>query len=183
MRADILLAVIAALSTAACDRGSVSREEVLPPLAAAAAKGAPAMALTGRVVDNAKLLSTAEAKALSDKLQALEYRTKVQFTVATTPSLGGKEVLFYSLDLARNRGLGDKARNDGLLLLVAPKERKARIEVGKGLERALPDDLCARIMREDILPHFKAGDYPAGIDAGADALIAVLDARMKSNRT
>lgn len=137
----------------------------------------PALALTGRVVDAADLLSPEQEKLLNAKLAALEASDGPQFVVATTDSLDGKDINEYSLTLARAWGLGSKERNDGLLLLVAPNERRLRIEVGKGLEKQLPDDLCARVIRNDITPRFRAGAMFDGINAGVDTLIMTIKAQ------
>jgi uncharacterized protein len=136
----------------------------------------PALELTGRVVDVANLLTADQERLLTAKLAALEAHQGAQFVVATTPSMGGKPINDYSITLARAWGLGSKERNDGLMLLVAPSERKLRIEVGKGLEKALPDELCARIIRDDITPRFRAGAMFDGINTGVDALIAAIEA-------
>lgn len=130
--------------------------------------------LTGRVVDRANVLDAAQERTLTAMLEQLERQAGPQFVVATTPSLRGETVEHYSLRLARVWGLGSKQRNDGLLLLVAPAERKVRIEVGKGLETALPDPLCAAIIEREILPHYRQGDLARGTLAGANALVAVL---------
>ncbi len=94
---------------------------------------------------------------------------------STTSSLQGKDINDYSITLARSWGLGSKEHNDGLLLLVAPNERRLRIEVGKGLEKKLPDELCAKIIRKDITPRFKSGAMFDGINAGVDALMTAIE--------
>ena len=127
--------------------------------------------LTGRVVDNADLLSPEQEAALSARLEALEQQSQRQLVVATVPTLGGYEISDYGYRLGREWGLGDEERNDGAILLVAPEERKVRIEVGYGLEPVMTDGLSFLIINNEILPRFKAGDYPGGIAAGTDALI------------
>lgn len=137
-----------------------------------------ALPLTGRVVDAANLLSPAQEQALTARLAVLEADGKgPQFVVATTPTLKGQEINFYSIDLARAWRLGTNERNDGVLLLVAPNERQVRIEVGNGLEQRLPDEVCAEIIKADLLPAFRAGDMAGGIERGVDAVIAQLNAR------
>lgn len=131
----------------------------------------PALELTGRVVDAADVLSGSAEERLNTKLEALENDTGVQLVVATTPSLGGFLIDDYSLDLANDWGIGSAERNDGLLLLVAPNERKVRIEVGRGLEASVKDEEAAEIIRDDIVPSFSKEDYDSGVDAGVDALI------------
>ncbi|UZW56894.1 TPM domain-containing protein [Sphingobium sp. JS3065] len=126
--------------------------------------------LTGRVVDDAALLSPQQEQALTDKLAALERQSGRQLVVATLPDLQGYDISDYGYQLGRAWGIGDKEKNNGALLIVAPNERKLRIEVGYGLEGIMTDALSSQIIRNDITPHFKAGDMPGGIDAGVDAI-------------
>jgi uncharacterized protein len=126
--------------------------------------------LTGRVVDAAALLSPQQEQALTDKLAALEQQSGRQLVVATIPDLQGYDISDYGYQLGRAWGIGDKEKNDGALLIVAPNERKVRIEVGYGLEGIMTDALSSQIIRNAITPHFKAGDMAGGIDAGADAI-------------
>ncbi|MEV5031973.1 TPM domain-containing protein [Sphingobium sp. LMC3-1-1.1] len=126
--------------------------------------------LTGRVVDDASLLSAQQKQALTDKLAALEKQSGRQLVVATLPDLQGYDISDYGYQLGRAWGIGSKDRNDGALLIIAPKERKVRIEVGYGLESIMTDALSSQIIRNDITPRFKAGDLPGGIDAGVDAI-------------
>ena len=140
-----------------------------------AALAAPVLPkLTGRVVDGADLLSAAEEASLTRKLADLEAKSSDQLAVATVPSLQGYDIREFGLLLAREWALGQKDKNNGVLLLVAPKERKVSIEVGYGLEPTLTDALSHLIIQRAILPRFKAGDMPAGIDAGVDEIIKVL---------
>ena len=131
-------------------------------------------ALTGRVVDNANILSPADEAALTAKLEALETQTQRQLVVATVPDLQGYDIADYGYRLGREWGIGDADRNDGALLLVAPTERKVRIEVGYGLEGYLTDALSSIIIQKTIIPRFRADDYPGGIMNGTDAIIAQL---------
>ncbi|MCB2052592.1 MAG: TPM domain-containing protein, partial [Novosphingobium sp.] len=130
--------------------------------------------LTGRVVDNADLLGPAEEAALAAKLESFETTTQRQFVVATVPSLQGYEISDYGYQLGRAWGIGDAERNDGVLLLVAPQERKVRIEVGYGLEPYLTDAMSSMIIRDRITPRFRDGDMAGGIVAGTDAIITQL---------
>jgi uncharacterized protein len=130
--------------------------------------------LTGRVTDAAGVLPQETATALEARLKTLEDTTGTQLVVATVPSLDGYEIEEYGVGLGRAWGIGQKGTNTGAILLVAPNERKVRIEVGYGLEGVLTDAVSSQIIRRDIIPQFKAGDMPAGISAGADALIALL---------
>ncbi len=136
-------------------------------------------ALTGRVVDQADLLNPAEEAALTAKLQALETQTKRQLVVATLGDLQGYEISDYGYQLGRNwklgqDGKGETEKDNGAILIVAPKERKVRIEVGYGLEPILTDGLSSSIIRGDITPRFKAGDFPGGINAGVDRIVTQL---------
>jgi uncharacterized protein len=132
--------------------------------------------LTGRVVDNANLLSPADEAELTGKLDALEKKSSRQLVVATVPSLGGYEIEDYGYRLGRAWGLGQKEADNGAILLVAPNERRVRVEVGYGLEGILTDAFSNRVVEDVIVPRFKANDYPGGIKAGTDALIAQLQA-------
>lgn len=130
--------------------------------------------LTGRVVDQANLLDPAQEAALTAKLAALETQSQRQFVVATIADLEGYDDSDYGYRLGRAWGIGNKERNDGLLLLVAPTDRKVRIEVGYGLEGIMTDALSHRIIQDKILPAFRANDYPGGINAGVDSVITQL---------
>ncbi|QUL38228.1 YgcG family protein [Erythrobacter sp. JK5] len=130
--------------------------------------------LTGRVVDNADIISPEIEAQLTAKLEALETQTQRQLVIATVPDLQGYDIADYGYQLGREWALGDAERNDGALLLVAPTERKVRIEVGYGLEGYLTDALSALIIQNQILPRFRNEDMPGGIVAGADAIIAQL---------
>jgi len=130
--------------------------------------------LTGRVVDTANLLSPEQETALDTKLAALETKNRRQLVVATIPDLQGYAIEDYGYRLGRAWGIGEKKIDSGALLIVAPKERKVRIEVGYGLEPILTDALSSTIIQSRILPAFRSGDMPAGIIAGADALVELL---------
>ena len=128
-------------------------------------------ALSGRVVDAANLLPPQSRTAIAGKLAALEQRTGHQFVVVTVPGLGGHSIADYGVTLGRTWRIGRKDINDGVLLIVAPAERKVRIEVGYGLEQALRDEEAKVIIDSAILPAFRAGDFPRGIAAGVDGVI------------
>jgi uncharacterized protein len=123
-----------------------------------------------RVVDTANILQPAQRTALDAKLAAIETQSGHQFVVATVPDLQGYDIADYGYRLGRAWGIGQKQEKDGLILLVAPKERRVRIEVGYGLEPIVTDALSSVIINTRILPAFKAKDMPAGINAGVDAL-------------
>jgi uncharacterized protein len=129
--------------------------------------------LTGRVVDQANLLRPEQELDISSKSETLEAQTGRQFVVATVNSLEGVPVEDYAYRLGRAWKIGDEKRDDGVLLLVAPNERKVWIATGYGAGAFLTDAVSGVITREAILPQFKKNppDYGAGITAGADAII------------
>src|SRR5579872_6796438 len=131
-------------------------------------------ALTGRVVDDANILSSDTKADLTQKLAALEQSTSRQLVVVTIPSLGGYEISDYGYQLGRAWGLGQKALNNGILFIIAPTERKTRIEVGYGLEPIITDAFSSVVIQTQVLPQFRKGDFNAGVEAGADALIQQL---------
>lgn len=143
---------------------------VLPAFAAEPAYPA----LSGRVVDGANLLAPDVRQRLEDKLKAHEDKTSDQVVVATVPSLQDVTIEDFANGLFRHWQLGQKARNNGVLLIVAPKERKVRIEVGYGVEGALTDALSKVIITTAIAPKFKTGDFAGGIEAGVDAILTIL---------
>jgi uncharacterized protein len=130
--------------------------------------------LTGRVVDQANILPPTTRDALEQKLAALEDKSSIQFVVATVNSLQGQEIEPYANELYRHWGLGEKTKNNGVLLLVAPKEKKIRIEVGYGLEGILTDALSKVVIVNAIAPRFKAGDFAGGVTRGVDDVITIL---------
>lgn len=130
--------------------------------------------LTGRVVDNANIIPAATRSALEQKLADLEAKTTIQLVVATVTSLEGQEIEPYANQLFRAWQLGQAKKNNGVLLLVAPNERRVRIEVGYGLEGTLTDALSKVIIANAITPRFKAGDFPGGITRGVEDIITVL---------
>ncbi len=132
-------------------------------------------ALSGRVVDVAGVLNAVTATTLTEQLKAHESQSSNQIVVATVASLDGYDIADYGVQLARYWGLGTTENNNGVLLLIAPTERAVRIEVGYGLEGALPDALAGDIIRKRILPAFREGDYNAGASAGVRAIIQAID--------
>src|SRR6478609_4544842 len=131
-------------------------------------------ALTGRIVDQANVIPAETRSTIEPKLADLEAKSGIQLVVATVNSLEGQEIEPYANALFRQWKLGEKAKNNGVLLLVAPKERRVRIEVGYGLEGTLTDALGKVIITNAITPQFKAGDFGAGISRGVDDIITVL---------
>jgi uncharacterized protein len=130
--------------------------------------------LTGRVVDQAAILDAAAKARIESKREELETRTSTQLVVVTLSSLQGYDIADYGYRLGRAWGIGEKKLNNGALLIVAPKERKVRVEVGYGLEGTLTDAISRLIIDNAILPRFRAGDLPGGIERGVDDLIQVL---------
>jgi uncharacterized protein len=130
--------------------------------------------LTGRVVDQAGVLSAAERQKLTAKLADLEEKSGIQLVVATVNSLQDQDIETYANELFRHWKLGEKAKNNGVLLLVAPKEKRVKIEVGYGLEGTLTDALSKIIIVNAIAPRFKVNDFDGGIEHGVDDIITVL---------
>jgi len=131
-------------------------------------------ALSGRVVDDANLLSEADKQALTADLKALEEKSSDQVVIATVPSLQGYSIEDYGYQLGRHWGIGTKQLNNGVLLIVAPNERKVRIEVGRGLEPILTDALSRVIIETSILPRFRAGDFAGGVKEGVHDITLAL---------
>lgn len=130
--------------------------------------------LTGRIVDQANLISAETRNAIEPKLVELEAKSGIQLVVATVTSLESQEIEPYANQLFRNWKLGEKTKNNGVLLLIAPNERRVRVEVGYGLEGTLTDALAKVIIANAITPRFKAGDFVGGISRGVDDIITVL---------
>lgn len=131
-------------------------------------------ALTGRVVDDAHILDPSTHAAIDRKLAGFETKSGRQIVVATLPSLQGYEIEDYGYRLGRQWGIGQKGSNNGALLIVAPNERRVRIEVGYGLEGTLTDAVSRLIIENGILPRFRVGDFSGGIQRGVDDIIQVL---------
>ena len=144
-------------------------------------------ALTGRIVDEAALLSAADKRALEQDLQALEAKSTDQLVVYTTRSLQGYAIEDFGYRLGRTWQIGQKDKNNGAILIVAPNERKVRIEVGRGLEPQLTDLMSKLIVENAILPAFRRGDFPGGIKAGVrdirDVLLGDAEAVKQRART
>ena len=161
------------LSVAACSEQpeSVLKNANAPSVMATTAP-VPALAMTGRVTDQADVLDAAQETALITRLEAFERMTGHQFVVVIVASLAGRDVAAFTTDLANAWGIGQRGQDDGIVLLIAPNEHQARIAVGRGMKTRLPDAVCAEIMEQAIIPPIKAGDLPGGIDAGVAAIIA-----------
>jgi uncharacterized protein len=142
---------------------------------AAALQAAPVFPpLTGRVVDEAGILSVETQQKLTQMLARHEQQTGNQVVVATIKSLQGYSIEEYGYQLGRAWGIGQKARNNGVLLLAAPNERDVRIEVGYGLEGRLTDAQSKLIIENVILPAFRKGDFNTGVLAGTTTLLRVI---------
>jgi uncharacterized protein len=160
IRARSWVAIVAFLLLLAC-RGAVAAEPVFP-------------ALSGRVVDEAGLLSPAERERLTGQLATHERATGQQVVIVTLRSLQGYPIEDFGYRLGRAWGIGEKGKNTGALLVVAPNERAVRIEVGYGLEGMLTDALSRSIIERDILPAFRQGQFARGIADGTSAMLLAL---------
>ena len=128
-------------------------------------------ALTGRVVDEAELLSPADEARLEEFLARLESETTVQLVLVSVPRIEGA-IEDFALRLAEAWRIGQGETDNGALVLVSRDDRRARIEVGYGLEGVIPDGLAGRIIRDELAPRFAGGDYAGGFEATAVALAA-----------
>ena len=128
-------------------------------------------ALTGPVVDQANVIPDDVEARIGQKLVALKTQSQRQLQVVTVASLEDYDIADYSNRLFRSWQLGDKERNDGVMLVIAPNQRRMRIEVGYGMEPIVTDGFSFLVINKIITPKFKAGDLPGGIEAGTDALI------------
>lgn len=173
----LLLAALALSPLAACSDKAESVLDYTHERAQPASDQAlpPRIALAGRVTDGASVFTPMRRVALEARLAAFEREAGHQFVVVTVSSLDGADIARFTSALANAWGIGRKDWNDGVVLLVAPKERKVRIAVGDGLGVVLDDAICARIIAQDIVPRMQAGDLAGGIEAGAAAIIATLN--------
>ena len=131
-------------------------------------------ALSGRVVDEAGLLTPAQTQSLTQALATAEQNTSNQLVVVTLPDLQGYDIADYGYQLGREWGIGSKENDNGVLLIVAPNDRKVRIEVGYGLEGVLTDALSSVIVQQEILPAFRQGQFYGGIQAGVTSIQAAI---------
>jgi uncharacterized protein len=131
-------------------------------------------ALSGRVVDDAGILSPSTRAGLTEMLARLERETGDQVVVVTVGSLQGYPIEDFGYQLGRHWGIGQKGKNTGAILIVAPNERKVRIEVGYGLEGQLTDAASRIIIEREILPSFRSGDFNAGVVAGSASIVTLL---------
>ncbi|MCB1179406.1 MAG: TPM domain-containing protein [Leptospiraceae bacterium] len=131
--------------------------------------------LSGRVVDEVGLLDSVEKENLEKKLKDHEFKTSNQVAVLIIPTLDGEILEQYSIKVAETWKLGQKGKDNGVLLLIVKNDRKLRIEVGYGLEGKLTDLLCSRIINNEIVPEFKKGKFTRGIENGIDAILSSIE--------
>lgn len=137
--------------------------------------------LTGRVVDLAHVLPNSTVESLTSQLAAHEAQSSNQVAVLIVPSLEGESLEEFSHRVATTWKLGQKGTDNGVLLLVAIGERKVRIEVGYGLEGVLTDARSAQIVRNEIVPRFRAGDMPGGVTGGVDAIVKTIEGSYRAS--
>ncbi|HEY8555569.1 MAG TPA: TPM domain-containing protein [Burkholderiales bacterium] len=131
--------------------------------------------LSGRVVDEAEILSPAARTRIAELSRQHESRTGNQIAVLTMPTLEGTSIEEFAVEVFEKWQLGQKGVDNGVLILVAPSERRMRIEVGYGLEGTLTDLAASRIIRYEMTPRFKEGDFDGGVEAGVRAIVALLE--------
>ena len=151
---------------------------VLIPLQLLALDAPP---LTGRVNDLAKLLSPETQQSLEQRLATFEHETSNQVAILTVPTLQGDDIEQFAIRVADAWKLGQKGRDNGVLLILAQTERKVRIEVGMGLQGVLPDITASRIIRDTMRPYLKSNDFDQGISVGVDAIIAATKGEFKGD--
>lgn len=167
-------------------RALFARGRLAALMAVAALAGVPGAAPVARaavevpilhqhVTDTTGTLSAGQVAALEATLSAFEQRKGSQVVVLMVPSLDGQAIEEYSLAVAEKNRIGRGKTDDGLLLLVAKDDRQARIEVGYGLEGAVPDAIASRVIREYLAPHFREGDYAGGLQAAVAVLLKCID--------
>jgi uncharacterized protein len=145
-------------------------------LAAAASASADDIPyLTGRVVDDAGIMSASTRAHVTAMLEAHEQATGNQIVVLTVPTIQPDSIEEYAVKVFEAWKLGQKGKDNGVLVVVVPQDRKMRIEVGYGLEPTLTDGWCGAIIRNVMTPRFRTGDYSGGIDAGVAAIVARLN--------
>ncbi len=137
--------------------------------------------LTQRVTDFAGILTAEQIKSLEYKLQKFEEETSNQIAILIIPSLEDEDINDFSMKVVEKNKLGQAGKDNGVLFLIAIQDRKMRLEVGYGLEGALPDVLCDQILRNIVRPKFRQGDYYGGINAGIDAIISATKGEFKAN--
>lgn len=129
----------------------------------------------GFVSDYAKVISSTAVSSIENQLQSLKNLTGVEVAVVTIPSLQNETIETYAEKLFREWGIGTKGKDNGLLVLVAPNDRVVKIEVGYGLEGVIPDSIADGIIRKEMLPQFKLGDYSTGISSAVNAIVGIIN--------
>ena len=132
------------------------------------------------VTDFTNTLQFSEWRSLETELKLFEDSTSTQIAVVMIQSLKGDDIADYSLKIAEANKIGSKGKDNGLVLLIAKDDKKIRFEVGYGLEGSLPDALCDQIIRNEMRPRFRDGDYYGGISAGVDAAIMATKGEYKA---
>jgi uncharacterized protein len=160
-RVCLLVVVCLAASVAAADNGH----------------GVDIPYLTGRVVDNANVIEATARGRIADYAKAHEQATTNQVVVLTVPTIGSSSIEDYAVRVFEAWKLGQKGKDNGVLIVVAPTDRKMRIEVGYGLESTLTDGQCGEIIRSVMTPRFKDGDYTGGIEEGVKAVVGRLEGK------
>lgn len=133
--------------------------------------------LSGRIVDQAEILSAPARERIGNMLQAHERATGNQIAVLTIYGIGAESIEDFAVRVFENWKLGSREKNNGVLIVVAPQEHRMRIEVGYGLEGTLTDVAADRIIRNLMTPRFGEGNYDVGVEAGATAVIQILEGR------
>lgn len=170
-----LLLPLLIVGAAACEARPAAEAPARQSLIAEAeAPAKPLPALTGRVVDGADILPAGEEARLTAELAALERATSDQLVVVTVPGLDGERIEELGLRLGNGWGIGRKGLDNGVLLIVAPADRRARIEVGRGLEGLLTDDRAARIMDDKVVPRCREGRCDRAVAEGVEAIARLL---------
>jgi len=129
----------------------------------------------GPVADRADIIPQVAEQALDAKLRGYFERSGTAIIVATLPTLGGEPIDKVAFETFNRWGIGDAKTNRGLLVLVAPNERKMRIEVGCGLEKPITSDFAKQVIEQQMVPQFRSGDYVTGIESGVHSLVQKLD--------
>ena len=157
----------------------MNRRLILPPLlvavVAVSAVAQDIPYLSGRVNDYAGILSSQTIYDLENQLKAHEQKTSDQVAVLTVANLEGQAIEDFSMKVVETWKLGQKEKDNGVLLLISKDDRKLRIEVGRGLEGVLTDARCSQIIRHQIVPRFKKGDFDGGVKAGVSAILGTID--------
>lgn len=143
---------------------------ISPALLLVLLAGSQAPHLADRVNDQAGVMRPADGEALRTLLADLERTDSTQVVLLTIPTTGGRPIEEYSIEVARANGIGQKGKNNGVLVVIAVGDRQCRIEVGTGLEGRLTDALTWHIIKTEMIPRFKSGDYSAGARAGVQAV-------------